>query len=342
MRYCTHCGQALGTGAFCTSCGRPAAPSEGAAVRVRDLGTDTAERPAVALPPAQPEVPSNARFPLFADEAGPVVVPAPAPSYDSLSLLLSPEPLPTRVSGPLFAPDAAPEQRRGRPWAWLILGAVAVGLVLAGVLWWALAGAGGDDVGSSRTGSPSTATDDRTTSPGRGNDQGPADGAPDRAREVAASASAVVPDVAPPNADIGGRPVSYGADHLFDGDPTTTWRMPGDGTGSLIVIRLGEPTDVRRVGLVNGYAKTAVDSAGRTVDWYLRNRRVLAVRWSFDDGSVVDQRLSLRPTMQVVDVGHEVTGTIRLRLVDVSPPKPGPLGRDYTAISEISVLGSPS
>jgi hypothetical protein len=145
-----------------------------------------------------------------------------------------------------------------------------------------------------------------------------------------------VPAVAPPNQDLRGRVTRYGPGQMLDGRRATAWRMPGNGRGALITIRLAQRSVVTEVGLINGYAKRV---AGGSVDWYPRNRRVAEVRWSFDDGSVVTQRLRMRPTLQTVPVDRERTRTIRLRLLDVTPPAPAPRGRDFTALSEVAVFG---
>jgi hypothetical protein len=108
-----------------------------------------------------------------------------------------------------------------------------------------------------------------------------------------------------------------------------------------LTFTLREPTELHQVGMVNGYAKTSTDSKGRTFDWYLGNRRIQTVIWVFDDGSKVRQQLAETRDMQLVDVPDVVTGTVVLRLETVSPPGEGNASRDYTAISEVSFLGTP-
>jgi hypothetical protein len=147
-----------------------------------------------------------------------------------------------------------------------------------------------------------------------------------------------VPATAPPNQDVDGHPVTYGAHHLLDRVPETCWRMPGDGTGAEITVTLARPARLRSVGIVNGYAKEAVDAQGDTVDWYHGNRRVLAVEWVFDDGTTASQTLRDTTAVQSVDV-DVTTRTVTLRLLDVSPPGTGPARRDYTAISELTLVG---
>jgi hypothetical protein len=239
---------------------------------------------------------------------------------------------------PLVAPAEVIGQDRsiGDLLPWLLIGIAAVGIVLVTAIWLLF-----------RPGAePGSPEPDQATSAPKGGAAAEASSEPGktagRSRQLAATATALVPATAPPNQDVSGRPVRYDAAQLFDGDPTTAWRMPGDGSGALLTIRLDELTEIREVGLINGYAKQATDGQGRTIRWYLRNRRVTRVSWSFDDGSVVQQDLRERPRMQTLDVGSEVTRTIRLRLLDVTGPMPGRLGRNFTAISEISLVGAPA
>ncbi len=363
MAFCARCGHDLGEAPVCARCGTAATryAQPGAAghtsVRMRaadaaDAG-DTAERPAMAtdtmrepgrhaaapvVPPPSVEPstpvdpgPSNARFPLFADE---VVSPREPPE-------------------PAVAPPAVEGRDRSLTdlLPWLLLAVAAAGLLLVGAVWLLFRPGGEASAGDTPATSGADAAPDSGGASGAadssegsqsGDGSGDDGGTTGKSRNVAATATALVPESAPPGQDVNGRPVRYTAAQMFDGDRTTTWRMSGDGTDALITIRLAEPVEVSKVGLVNGYAKEDVDGQGRTVRWYPRNRRITAVTWSFDDGSVVEQDLRQRPEMQMTKVGSEVTRTIRLRLVDVTAPMPGRLGRNYTAISEIRVKGVPA
>ncbi len=159
--------------------------------------------------------------------------------------------------------------------------------------------------------------------------------------DVAGRASAKAPETATPNEDVNGDQVSYDASNMLDGVPDTAWRAPGDGTGMKLTFTLREPTELHRVGLVNGYAKTSTDGKGRTFDWYLGNRRIQAVVWVFDDGSKVRQDLTDTTDMQLVDVADVVTRRVVLKIAKVSAPGEGRAARDFTAISEVSFLGDP-
>lgn len=155
--------------------------------------------------------------------------------------------------------------------------------------------------------------------------------------DAASTATFAVPATAPPTTDLDGNLVAYDAAQMGDGNPATTWRTAGDATGQTVTITLAEPTVLDRVGLVNGYAKQV---AG--VDWYPNNRRILAVTWGFDDGTTVQQTLAERPGLQRLKVPPVETSTVTLRIDEVTPPGSGPLGRDYTAISEVSLVGRPA
>ena len=300
MGYCTSCGHPLDVGRYCTNCGHPVAPVD---------GTGTAERPAVpaaAAPHAPPPPPAQAgqvpppppRYPLFADEVG-----------------LPPAPAGRPPSAPPGVTQAS--QRRRLWWPWLLLATVLV-LVLVVVAVVLVRGGGKDDpTGSPRQASPATS------------------GAP-ATGDLARRSTVEVPATAPPNQDTSGRRTTYVGANLLDGVPETCWRMPGDGTGEQVTVTLPRAAHLRSVGLINGYAKTATEG-GRELDWYHGNRRILAVEWVFDDGTTVPQQLDDTTGVQSVDV-DVTTRTVVLRLVEVSPPGKGPASRDYTAISDLSLV----
>ena len=162
----------------------------------------------------------------------------------------------------------------------------------------------------------------------------PAKEAVDLTRQVDASA----PKTAPRSTDSAGRPVSYEAGQMLDGVPETCWRMPGDGTGSTLTFTLPQEARITELGLINGYAKTARDARGE-LDWYHGNRRILRVTWSFDDGTEISQDLTDTTSMQTVEVDRIRTSTVSMTLDEVSPPGTGRAARNYTAISDVSLLG---
>ncbi len=157
-------------------------------------------------------------------------------------------------------------------------------------------------------------------------------------------ASAKAPSTAPPNQDVNGKQVSYDASNMLDGVPTTAWRAPGDATGMALTFTLPEPTELPQVGLINGYAKTSTDASGREFDWYRGNRRVDAVVWVFDDGTKVRQQLDEtreHAARRPAEAGDHDQGRRHARARCPRPARATP-GRDFTAVSEVSLFGVPA
>lgn len=361
---CGSCGHALGTGRYCISCGRHrgSEPPASAGDDVRE----TAERAAVPAPPpvypppagppastAPPppagpvpalpvyEAPRAARFPLFADESPRSFTPA-SDEVEEAPLTLEPIPPSRRRAG------------AGLVWAAAVVGVV----LLLGVGGFLLLDGSGPD-SARETGPPvGSVSDDPVppddpedpddlgaTGPASGPvDPGPSDGgsegddpANSRPVDVARLAEATPPATAAPSRDVDGNAVRYEAFNMLDAQPDTAWRMPGDGSGREIDFRLATTTKITRVGLVNGYAKVEPG-----YDGYAANRRIIAVEWVFDDGTVVPQTLTDGLALQSVKIRRVVTDTVTLRIVSVSAPTRGPSGRDYTAISDVALVGTPA
>lgn len=188
--------------------------------------------------------------------------------------------------------------------------------------------------GSSESSEPRQ--DDATGQPDSAGTAGPvAPPDPDDVDDLTSAVRAEVPATAPPSRDRQNQPVRFVAANMWDGRPRTAWRMPGDATGETIVLDLGSEVVLTEVGLINGYAK--VDGAD---DWYRANRRIRVVQWEFDDGTRVTQELSDQQTMQMADIDPVTTTTVRLHLLAVTAPAKGTTGRDFTAISELRLLGA--
>jgi hypothetical protein len=223
----------------------------------------------------------------------------------------------------------------GRAWiAWVLGALLLVGLVV--VLLQAF-GTDGEEAATDPAASESSAPapDQGAESPDEVSEE-PPDGPTGVGKrfEMAAGGTFEVPDTAPPTTDFDGNLVAYEASQMNDGNLSTTWRMAGDATGQTVTLALAEPGVVQRVGLVNGYTKQV---AG--VDWYPNNRRILSVTWVFEDGNSLEQTFAERTGLQMLKVPPVQTSTIGIQITSVTPPGSGNLGRDYTAISEVSVIG---
>jgi len=138
---------------------------------------------------------------------------------------------------------------------------------------------------------------------------------------------------APDGVDAASHPVSYNATNAVDGDPRTAWRC-ADVNGETLVLDLGSPMVVTKLGLIAGYAK--IDPQSRADRW-AQNRRITAVAYTFEDGSTVQQKFNAEDRrVQTADIPPVVTQRV---IVTVEGTTPGQKGFDYTAISEIEVEG---
>ena len=352
MSSCASCGHQLGVGRFCTNCGAPVDPSATAgpaagtptvsvpasAVLDEDWHTDTAERRLSTAdprtPPAAVAPPPPPRYPLYADEvvgytpaaAGPVVVPAVAEPSSHPSDLADPSIDPEHVETEDGVDDygfAYSYEERRSPVLWILATALVLALVAAG--WWFLVrDDGSDPAGNDTADSAKSAQSD----------------APE-GQDVAGRASAKAPRTAEPNEDVNGDQVSYDASNMLDGVPETAWRAPGDASGMTLTFTLRAATELHQVGLINGYAKSSTDDKNRTFDWYVGNRRIESVVWVFDDDTKVKQSLKETQDLQMVDVDDVLTSKVELKILKVSKPGKGNAARDFTAISEVSLVGDP-
>ncbi len=365
-------------GRFCLNCGHPIgapAPAVPQASAPRTAAPAVVEAPPETAPPAEPEPEAEAEpdpepevseappaaVPVQAADATPLP-PAPVmpPSREPRFRLRGrpaataredrPTPAPAAGADPEWDPeldllpyhevdDLEPEAPlTGRAWIFWVVGALAL-IALVLVLLRVFESEPVDDTATDQSsGQSSTAPD---TSPGAAEEAAPEEGDSSESPQgvgkrldLADTATFAAPGTAPPTQDFDGNLVAYEASQMGDGSPATTWRTAGDASGQSITITLAQAGVVSRVGLVNGYAKKV---AG--VDWYPNNRRILSATWSFDDGSSVEQTFAERPAMQLLKVPPVETSTVTLTITSVTPPGAGPLGRDYTAISEVTLVG---
>ncbi|MAO82116.1 discoidin domain-containing protein [uncultured Nocardioides sp.] len=272
---------------------------------------DAAPGPGQEPPPVH-QAPPPPRFPLYADEPVDPVGP------------VAPVPVPAPAPGAPGAPGA--RHRRRTPLVWVGLGVAALLLVVV-----AVALLTGESV-----------TDPGAPGPAAGTSSTGGDPAPTADPEPLVDlVTAEAPRSDADSVDIStGRPTSYEAGNMVDGDPETAWRVDGDASGETLRFTFDEPVTLTSVGLVNGYAKTSVDGSGAEFDLYAGGRRVLQVQWVLDGEAVIDQALSDGDReLQRVDTGAVEVTVVELRLLEVSAPGKGPAARDKTAVSEVSLEG---
>jgi hypothetical protein len=141
---------------------------------------------------------------------------------------------------------------------------------------------------------------------------------------VQASASA------PTSQDAAGDPVTFAASNAVDGDPTTAWRVPGNGVGDYLVLTFDRLIHVEEIVMVPGYAK--VDPVDGT-DRFAQNRRVSSAEFEFSDGQVMAFGYADRPVPQSAPIGLETT-EVTMRINSTTTAQ-----RDFTAVSELEVRG---
>jgi hypothetical protein len=143
-------------------------------------------------------------------------------------------------------------------------------------------------------------------------------------------ASADVPDTSPDNIDNAGRTTTYRARNMLDSDPTTAWRMDGDGSGRLITFRFDEALPISTVGLVNGYTKVDPSTGD---DRYAQGRRITRVTWQLGDQVVVQQLRDGVRGLQTIDFAPITTDVVYLQIERTTAP--GAEGFNRTAISDV-------
>ena len=149
------------------------------------------------------------------------------------------------------------------------------------------------------------------------------------------AASGVAADcTAPPATDDAGKPVSYDAGNVLDGDRNTAWRCEGNGDGHTLTFSFPDGTTISTVGLVNGYAKTDPKSGAKRYGEY---RRISRVTWTFDNGSSVEQNLADgTQKLQKTSVGPVETQRVTLTIDQSTKPGRSAKSRNAVLISEVT------
>ncbi|NUR09743.1 MAG: hypothetical protein HOQ45_22375, partial [Nocardioidaceae bacterium] len=135
-----------------------------------------------------------------------------------------------------------------------------------------------------------------------------------------------------PGVDSAGNKVGYQPGNVYDGDLSTAWRCDGDGAGQKLTIELADPTKIGEVGLVPGYAKTDPRSG---VDRYRENNRITKVRWSFSNGTAVEQTFDPSPKQRSMQTLRIPVVQADRVVMEILSSAPGP--RHTIAVSEVRV-----
>jgi hypothetical protein len=270
MNFCTNCGTRLVAGLrFCTSCGAPLSPAP-----VEPQSVDPAP---LAVDPPRVDPPSA----------------APAPSHRAAST--DEQVLPWLAADRTLwtAEDADPataaghSRQRGVPAAAVV---VITAVLLAGLIAITVHALSADSPRAARpvaktSGGSSTPSDEPSKSASPTTAAAAVAGAavpglPAGENDVAAGAKITAPPSSQGRVDSKGRPASYPPKAMLDADPSTAWRMDGDGSGETITVSFGRRVTVTGLALDPGFDKT-----GKNEDRWKENRRISAATFITDDGS---------------------------------------------------------
>lgn len=191
-----------------------------------------------------------------------------------------------------------------------------------------------DDPGTvAGSATPAEDQDDLSGGDGDGADLG------DDVETVAVTPTAVLPTCTPqpPAIDSTGRPHAYEATNAVDGDVTTAWRCTGT-QGQTLAVSFPCSVHLATVGLDPGHDKTDPDGSDR----FAQNRKVTRVKWTFDDGTTVEQQVRPQRGIQTLDVDTAArTATLTVLETIDGQPVTNRAGQtsapfnDVTSISEV-------
>jgi LysM repeat protein len=139
---------------------------------------------------------------------------------------------------------------------------------------------------------------------------------------------------APNSQEANGTPIVFAATNVLDHNPGTAWRCAAPATGERLTIALSGETHLTSVGLIGGYNK--VDPL-TGVDRWPQNHRVRTVRWTFSDGTTVEQTLTDSREMQSISVDVTTT-SVTLEVLSTFPPS-GPDPKEMVVVAEVQLIG---
>ncbi|MEX5718763.1 NADase-type glycan-binding domain-containing protein [Geodermatophilus maliterrae] len=145
-----------------------------------------------------------------------------------------------------------------------------------------------------------------------------------RPADVQASATA------DPSRDGAGDLVTFVPWNVADGDPETTWRVPGDGVGQYLELTFDVPVYVDSIAVVPGYAK--VDPTDGT-DRFRQNRRVSSAVFHFSGGEELQVSYADAPQWQTV-TARVATEQVVMEITSTTSGE-----RDFTAVADVEVTG---
>lgn len=134
--------------------------------------------------------------------------------------------------------------------------------------------------------------------------------------------------------------LDFRAGYLFDGDANTGWgASDGDGSGESVTMSFDRPVRLVQVGITPGFTRVSPRSdqgCVTPVSAFDYNRFVAEVRWTFGDGSWVDQTFQRNGQLQRTRV-DVTTGRVTMTIVRTDR---SPIADDDTIISSMELRGA--
>lgn len=211
---------------------------------------------------------------------------------------------------------------------------LAVAIVLALVIWHSLFLRDPNAPAAAASASPSaTAVPRPSATPTRTTATGTLAGAPYQgkirpAKVARAHASCGQHGLRTPTKEI----VNFQAAQAIDGRPDTAWRCSGNGTGRTLTVTLRSSSKIVAIGLIPGYA--GIDPLLGT-DAFLRDRRVIRVRWSIGGGTIEQTLQPGDRHLQLLRIPATATDTVTMTILLTTSA-----GADEFAVSDIAVYAA--
>ncbi|MDO5678089.1 MAG: hypothetical protein Q4G35_11345 [Propionibacteriaceae bacterium] len=124
---------------------------------------------------------------------------------------------------------------------------------------------------------------------------------------------------------------SEGSSALIDADPATIWRCAGSAVGEQLRFTFSGRRPLVGLRVVNGNSAWA--------DRYLAERRIMSLRWEFDDGSFFVQGLAANNrNLQEVRFPPLTATAVTLTVLEVTVPGDDSANSDAVSISAVEFL----
>ena len=126
----------------------------------------------------------------------------------------------------------------------------------------------------------------------------------------------------------------FSPSNVLDHNPASAWRCAAPATGETLTGTLSGETHLTSVGMIGGYDKTDPLTG---IDRWPQNHRVRRVRWTFSDGTTVEQDLADSREMQSIAV-DVTTSSVTIEILSTYPPS-GPDPKQMVVVAEVQLIG---